>query len=362
VSVAPVRLALVADSDVFGGAEAYLLHLLRHLPPRFAPVLLVTDPAPAQLLSGAAACGVPVVHVAPVRSKRDLRELVRLWRALAATRADVVHVNQAIPANNRHAIALAAWQRRAVVATLHLTARVESEQHGRRLRALYARLHRAIAVSQRTRAQLCDELGVAPQRIEVVPNGVEVRAPTVPRDVPSGGALRIAALGRLVPQKGFDVLVEAVRLLQRDGVRVEVRIAGDGAERAALEAAAGDLAVHIVPFVDDPDAFLRDADAFCLPSRDEGLPFALLEAMMLGLPCVATDVGDVAVALQDDAGVVVPPEDPGALAAALRGLWADPQRRRALAAAARTRAVSVYSVDNMVARTAAVYDEVLAGR
>lgn len=356
-----VRLTLVADSDVFGGAEAYLLHLLRHLPPRFAPVLLVTDHVPAQLLSGAAAHGVPVVHVAPVRSKRDVGRLIRLWRALAATRADVVHVNQAIPANNRHAIALAAWQRRGVLVTLHLTAQVVSAQHRRRLRALYARLHRAIAVSQRTRAQLCDELGVAPARVRVVPNGVDMRQPVVPRDL-DDGVLRIAALGRLVPQKGFDVLIEAVRLLQRDGVCVEVRIAGDGAERATLQAAAGDVPVELVPFVDDAEAFLRAADVFCLPSRDEGLPFALLEAMMLGLPCVATDVGDVALALQDSAGMVVPAEDPVALAAALRELHADPQRRRALAAAARERAVAVYSVENMVAQTVAVYDEVLAGR
>jgi glycosyltransferase involved in cell wall biosynthesis len=105
-------------------------------------------------------------------------------------------------------------------------------------------------------------------------------------------------------------------------------------------------------------AFLRGLDVFCLPSRWEGLPFALLEAMMRGLPCVCTDVGDVADAA-GDACLIVAPEDPRRLADALRTLATSPARRRELGAAARERVRRDHSATAMVRATAAIYDEVL---
>jgi glycosyltransferase involved in cell wall biosynthesis len=105
---------------------------------------------------------------------------------------------------------------------------------------------------------------------------------------------------------------------------------------------------------------LESLDIFCLPSRWEGLPFALLEAMMAGLPCVAARVGDVPEAL-GAAGALVPPDDLESLIEAVRDLVRSPARRRELGAAAHARAVERYSVDRMVAETADVYEGVLAG-
>src|SRR5581483_6078737 len=107
---------------------------------------------------------------------------------------------------------------------------------------------------------------------------------------------------------------------------VEVVIAGDGPERDTLAGLAQGLPVELPGFVQDVPALLAGLDVFCLTSRLEGLPFALLEAMMAGLPCVASDVGDVADAL-GGAGVVVRPGDVEALAAALARLVSSPEER-----------------------------------
>jgi glycosyltransferase involved in cell wall biosynthesis len=352
-----VRLTLVADTADYGGAEAYLLHLLRHLPERFTATLLLSGSPPARLLDGAREAGVPVVAAPGVRHKRDLARMWRLGRALAATRADLVHFNLSTPANNRHAIAVAALQRRRTVATFHLHAPIDSRTHRAVLQRIVARLDRIIAVSQQARRQLCDELRVPPAMVSVIANGVEPAEPVAPREA---RPVRVGAVGRLVVQKGFDVLAESVRLLAQDGIPVAVAVAGDGPERTRLEAMSAGLPISFVPFVDDVDGFLRSVDVFCLPSRWEGLPFVLLEAMMRGLPCVATDTGDVAAAL-GGAGVVVPPGNAAALAAALTDLVRSPSRRRTLGESAHRRAREMFSVQSMVDATVAVYDDVLRG-
>ena len=149
-----------------------------------------------------------------------------------------------------------------------------------------------------------------------------------------------AAWGRHVPQKGFDVLLEAVRQLDADGVRLRLLLGGEGRERADLERRAAGLPVRFTGFEAEPRRLFAQADVFVLPSRVEALPLVLVEAVSAGLPAVATDVGDVREAL-GDVVEVVPPEDADALAAALRRLLADPadraRRGRAGITAARER-------------------------
>jgi glycosyltransferase involved in cell wall biosynthesis len=103
-------------------------------------------------------------------------------------------------------------------------------------------------------------------------------------------------------------------------------------------------------FVDDPRTFLAGLDVFCLPSRDEALPLSLLEAMAEGLPCVASDVGDIRRRV-GHAVELVPPEDPDALAEVLLHLLRNPTRRIALAARARACAERHLDATDMVART-----------
>lgn len=206
------------------------------------------------------------------------------------------------------------------VATLHMS----GEAAGDRLAQAYAGLAHVVAVS-REFATLAARL-VPARRVTHVLNGVD---PLEPVSAPGGDVPVVAALGRLTRQKGFDVLLEAVRLLVHDGVALRVLLGGEGRERGALERQSEGLPVGLLGFQPDPRALLARADVFALPSRVEALPLVLVEAVSAGLPAVATDVGDVREALD---GVVrlVPPEDPAALAAALRALLedsADRQRR-----------------------------------
>jgi glycosyltransferase involved in cell wall biosynthesis len=260
-------------------------------------------------------------------------------------------------ASSRHVLAATAFMRVPTVATLHLVAPILSELQRRTLGHFYRRLPRVIAVSGETKEQLCRDLGVAESVVRVVPNGVPVREPLTLQD---RTPVRVGGVGRLTAQKGFDLLIEAIRRLREHGLAVEAVIVGEGPDRAKLEAVAQGLPVTLEGFTPEVGSVLESLDIFCLPSRWEGLPFALLEAMMAGLPCVAARVGDVPEAL-GAAGALVPPDDLESLIEAVRDLVRSPARRRELGAAAHARAVERYSVDRMVAETADVYEGVLAG-
>ncbi len=350
-----VRVAFVVDAASLGGAEHYVALLAAHLPERFEASVVATDTTPVALLDELEARGIPVRLVPRVRHKGDLGRLAALPRVLGDLGPDLVHLNLTWPTNNRHALLTATLGRRPAVATLHLASGLRPGVQRQLLRVLFRRLRRVIAVSGEVATALRDDLSVPADRICVVANGVPVvpmqrRPPTLP--------VRIGGIGRLTEEKGFDLLVAATRRLVARDAPVEVVIAGEGPERDRLLAAAEGLPVELAGHVDDAGTFLATLDVFCLPSRWEGLPFALLEAMMSGLPCVASAVGDVAAAV-DGAAVLVPAGDVTALDAALEGLAHDPAERARLGDAGRRRAVERLSVAAMAAATAAVYDEVL---
>jgi glycosyltransferase involved in cell wall biosynthesis len=347
-----VRLTIVVDSDVYGGAEAYAAHLLRGLPARFERTLLATPGVPSQLR---VAAGEAISSFETPRGKADVGRLAGAAQALRATRPDLVHVNLTTAANNRHIIGLCSLLRLRTVATLHIVASLRSSPQTVILRRAFRGLAALIAVSEETRRQLCSELGLSADLVRVVANGVEKRPPVLLRE----GTLRVGAVGRLTPQKGLDVLIDAVRRLADERVAIEAVVAGDGPDRGSLSAAAKGLPVELRGHVDDIPSFHAELGAFCLPSRWEGLPFALLEAMMSGLPCVASDVGDVRLAL-DGAGSLVPPGNTDSLVDALRELAASKELCRELGSAAHARALERYTVELMIAATAAVYDAALA--
>lgn len=144
-------------------------------------------------------------------------------------------------------------------------------------------------------------------------------------------------MGRLDRQKGFDLLIEAFSRIAAKHPDWSVHILGDGSERAALEALieSKHLAGRVVlrGWVDDPVAELRAAELFVLSSRFEGFPNALLEAMACGLPAVACDCpgGPAEIIRAGTDGLLVPPEDTAALAAALEQLMSDDELRARLA-------------------------------
>jgi glycosyltransferase involved in cell wall biosynthesis len=141
----------------------------------------------------------------------------------------------------------------------------------------------------------------------------------------------------MIPEKGFDLLLRAFAQCATVNKQARLRLAGDGPQRSALIRAAADLGivdrVEMVGWVDDITAFFAGIDVFVFPSRPEfdGLPNVILEAMALGRPVVATDVGGVASVIEDGVtGYLVPPLDVAALAAAMeRAATADGRLRDA---------------------------------
>jgi glycosyltransferase involved in cell wall biosynthesis len=355
-----VRLTFLVDSPTWGGAETYVASLLRRLPDRFCCTLVATEPVPAPLAAAAEARG-RLVAVDPVGGRWP--RAPDLYRAVAATRPELVHVNLVDPAANRVLLGVAGAGPAPAVATAHMIGATGSGLSRIGLAVVYGRLAAVVAVSAEVRDLLTDRLRLPPGLVRVVRNGVEPLRPAPDRRagrLVGGGPLVVGGVGRLTRQKGFDLLVEATRRLVREGWPVEVRLAGAGRERDRLAAAAAGLPVRLAGFTDDVPGFLAELDVFCLPSRAEGLPLALLEAMMAGLPCLATAVGEVPAAA-GEAALVVPPEDVDALTRALRQLLGDPRLRAELAGRARALAVRNFDVAAMVAATVAIYDEALAG-
>ena len=316
MSSRPVRVAVVADGRGFGGAQVSARSLVAHAPAGVrCDVVTTAEHAP---------------HLAPVVQARGGRLVVvpssvrapdapELRVALTALAPDLVQVNLVDPTSMLAALE-AASAVAPTVATLHMSGDVPPGRE-REVRAAYGRLGHVVAVSREFAALAADVLGV--ERLTHVLNGVD----PVERVRPPGGAVPVvAALGRLTAQKGFDVLLEAVRRLVADGVRLELLLGGEGREATALAQQAAGLPVRLLGFQDGPRALFARADLFVLPSRVEALPLVLVEAVSAGLPAVATDVGDVREAL-DGVVVVVPPEDPVALAEGLRRLLADPVER-----------------------------------
>ena len=149
------------------------------------------------------------------------------------------------------------------------------------------------------------------------------------------------------------------------GSHVDDAIAGDGPERERLVAKAAAVGVadrvRWLGHRDDVPALLAAADLFVLPSLNEGLPLAAMEAMLAGVPIVATDAGGTGEIVRDGTtGVLVPPGDPLALSASIRALLGDRSRAARLAIAARELIEREHSAAAMVAETSRLYEELLA--
>jgi glycosyltransferase involved in cell wall biosynthesis len=213
------------------------------------------------------------------------------------------------------------------------------------------------------------ELGASPDgRGRVIHNGIDPTEFAEPSGGPAlreelgipAGAPLVGSIGLLNDAKGFDVLVEAATHLPP---ATHVLIVGHGEREARLRAQAESLGlaerVHLAGWRDDLHPALDAMDVFALPSRWEGLPYALLEAMAAGLACVSTDVNgsrDI-LGVEPPCGLLVPRQDPPALAAALVRLLQDERLRTELAGRAPARVAEAFTLEHMVERTLALYGE-----
>ena len=322
---------------------------------------------PADVVSDA---GVPsrVVDIRDRPGPGDLRVL-RQVRALAAG-ADVVHAHGL----RAGAIAVLAagslgGRRPAVVTTLH-----NLPVGGWRIRGLAAFLERLVA--RRADVVLGVSLDLVERARERGARDAErALVPAPPRPAPGefsadqrrelgldDGCALVLTVARLAPQKGLDLLLEAAARLEADPAAPPLvwAVAGDGPLQAELTARihAQRLPVRLLGRRSDVPDLLAAADVFVSTSQWEGQPLGVQEALAVGAPVVATDVGGTG-EVTGEAAVLVPYGDPGALASEVRRLLSDPVRRAELSAAARARAQQLPRLADVVAQLRAVYGRAL---
>jgi len=215
-------------------------------------------------------------------------------------------------------------------------------------------------VSEASKKFLSRKVGLPPGRIQVIPNGVDLsRFQRSERSVPQA-TLVVGTVGSLTKVKNQSLLLRACARLIKHGVDAEVRIAGEGPERATLMDVASFLGisrqVRLLGHVADVAEFLNQLDIFVLPSDSEQHPNALLEAMACGLPCIGTRVGGVPEILGDGRyGYVVNPGDENALTNALQALSREPPMRVSWGEKARERVARRYNMDIMLRAYADLY-------
>ena len=221
---------------------------------------------------------------------------------------------------------------------------------GRRCRTADA----IVSISAAITAELT-AAGYDPATIVALPNGVPVPdTPWQPRP-DWQTAPQAVFVGRLAREKGLDLLIDAWPEVRARYPGARLTLIGDGPERTALAARIARLgltaAVDLPGAVADPAVLLRAADLFVLPSREEGMSVALLEAMALGIPVVASDIpGNRGLMVDGVHGRLAPPDDPAGLARAILDQWADFDRAVPMARAARQRVADDYSIAAVAGR------------
>jgi glycosyltransferase involved in cell wall biosynthesis len=357
----PLCIAHVDAETHFSGGEVQVFLLMEGLRARGHKNLLLAPPA-SRAIARARDRGFEW-HSSPMRGDLDISSVVELSRILRETEPDLVHLHTG------RATWLGGLAARAADVPAITTRRMDRRvSRGWRTRLVYNRLVRcAVAISPAVERCLL-EGGVDPTRIVVVPSAIDPA-----RILPARGrhATRadlgaaadqfvLLALAALVPRKGIDVLLEALHHLDARHTDVVAWIAGDGPQRAELEARARDLGVRVA-FLgrrDDPGDLLAACDALVLPARREGLGVSALEAMAAGRPVVASRVGGLAEAVvHERTGLLIPPEDARALAEAIVRLASDRALAERLGAAGPARVAEGFLPEQMVS----AYEEVYAG-
>jgi glycosyltransferase involved in cell wall biosynthesis len=303
--------------------------------------------------------GIPVFE-AGTRHKVDLASFGRLYRTIGELKPAILHTH--LFHANLPGRLLGRLANVPVIINTEHTLVMESEWRYRLNRWSAPMADRVVAVSAAVRDFCIQHIGLPASKVVLIRNGIEL-----PNELPEKQSARqylglpgdiplLGAVGRLDPAKGYDILLQALPLVER----ACLVIAGEGPERTRLEALAQSLGVadrvRWLGFQAEILPVLAAFDLFVQPSRHEGLPVTVLEAMAAGLPVVATSIGGTPEAVLDgETGRLVPPEDPGALAAALNSLLGDPSRRQEMGTAGRARVGANFSLSEMVCQTEALY-------
>ncbi|OPZ18919.1 MAG: putative glycosyltransferase EpsF [candidate division BRC1 bacterium ADurb.BinA364] len=352
-----------------GGIERKILAVLPRLDPgRFRPrvVCLRERGALADELERA---GIPV-EVIPFRSRLDPRGLGRLARYMRQNGIRLAHAHM-YRASVPTTIAARLAGGVPVLAQVHNVGVWETRRQAWMDRFLMRWRKALIAVSEPVRADAIRTLGLRPERVRVIYNGVDLdefrpaadRAEAKRASGFDADSVVVLMAARLVTQKNPLGFLEAARRLSPRHAQALFAIAGGGPLEDELRRTASDAGMEgrflLLGHRDPMAAVYRAADVFVLPSYKEGFSNALIEAMACGLPVVAADVGGAREALAGSAaGALVPAGDLDALEREIGAFLSDSGKRRMAGEAARERSRR-FSLERMIADVEALYDEAL---
>lgn len=344
------RVAHVSESLETGGLEKLLVEFARHADRARFDLRFLTLGGPGHLTAEIEALGWPV-HALGMPTGLRPRAVLALARRFRRDRVDVVHTHSEGPLIYAVPAARLAGVRRVIHTRHHGPDLGNNSPRARRAVALLARwVDRVVCVADAGARAVVTE-GVPADRVVTVWNGIDVDrfAYTGPR--PAGPAVIVA---RLVAEKDHATLLRAWSLVAAVDPDFRLEIAGDGPCLTELTFLAGSLGlgdrVRFLGRVDDVPGLLGRASLLVLSSTMEGISLTLLEAMARGLPVVATRVGgNPEVVVDGTSGLLVPPNSPADLAAALLSLRRDPVLGLRMGRAGRARAERAFDVRRTVA-------------
>ena len=221
------------------------------------------------------------------------------------------------------------------------------------------------AVSEAVRQEAINRSGIAPEKIITIPNGIDsAEFPVAPADSETAAVFTVALAGRFHRQKGHAVLLEALKLLEGQPPRIQAFLFGEGPDEGALKKMASALGiedrVHFMGVVANGAEAMQNIDCILMPSLWEGMPNAVLEAMALGKPVIASRIPGMDELVQDGrTGLLFTPGNAAELARALSSLARDRNRGRAMGQCARALVSQKFSLHTTVAATMALYDRLL---
>ena len=352
------------------GVERMLLNLLPELERQGCSIaLLCLDGPETEVGKAAQTLGISTVFV-DCAGRVAPRGWVDLYRAIAAHPPRLVHAHGYKATILAGAAAMACGV--PTVATYHSLAAKAGEQSRSlswylALETPFLRRCRGVAAVS---GQIAEELRarrVPDRRIRVIFNGIAT--PEAASNGRSGADQAkpfspcILSLSRLAPEKNIHLVIDAIAALRPEFPHIGLIVAGDGPLLNELTLHASSLGVEesirFVGFVEDVRPLYDSCDAFVLASRTEGMPIAVLEAMALGVPIVATKVGGIPLMLDDESeALLIEPNDPRCLYEALRRLIVDERVRTNLARSALKRFERDYTAERMAQSYVRFYDEI----
>jgi glycosyltransferase involved in cell wall biosynthesis len=368
-----MRILYIVTAANFGGAPTHVLQLVEHMARRGHKVGLCSAPEP-RLFSAAARLGVslfPNPHfVRRISLGHDVMALAPVVHALRSFAPDLVHAHST-KAGFATRLCAPILGFKKVVFTSHGWAFNNAVSKCRRRLYEYGERYAArvttkiICVSEFHRNLALRRKVGRPDQLVLIPNAVDpglfpgTKGDAIRKECELNGRVVISVVSRLSPPKDFTTLLKAAALMPD---ACKLLIVGDGELRTKTKDLIYSLGleskVALMGHRTDVADILSASDIFVLSSLSEGLPITVIEAMVSGLPVIATNVGGVPELVDHRNGILVSPGSPEMLVGAITSLVANPDLRKTMGQAGRQRALEHFALDRMLAATEKLYQEV----